>query len=57
MRALVREKYRPYHDWEILQSDGELVEGILAEIDVRGPLSSLELRIDSVWWSMLRGSA
>jgi len=42
MRALVREQYRPYHDREILQSDPELVAAIIAEIDVRGPLSSLE---------------
>jgi uncharacterized protein len=42
MRALVREQYRPYHDREILQSETELVSAILAEIDVRGPLSSLE---------------
>jgi uncharacterized protein len=41
-RALVREQYRPYHDREILQSDTQLVSAILAEIDVRGPLSSLE---------------
>src|SRR6266702_54290 len=42
MRALVREQYRPYHDREILQSDPELVAAIIAEIDVRGPLSSLD---------------
>jgi uncharacterized protein YcaQ len=42
MRALVREKFRPYHDQEILQADAEGAAGILATIDEQGPLSSLE---------------
>src|SRR5690349_16738826 len=42
MRALIREKYRPYHDREILQSETEAVTSILAAIDARGPLSSNE---------------
>lgn len=41
-RALIREKYRPYHDREILQADAEGAETILATIDAQGPLSSLE---------------
>jgi uncharacterized protein YcaQ len=43
MRALIREKYRPYHDREILQQEAEVAEAILATIDARGPISSLEL--------------
>src|SRR5437870_1924916 len=42
MRALVREKFRPYHDREILQADAEGAARILATIDEQGPLSSLE---------------
>jgi uncharacterized protein YcaQ len=42
MRALIREKYRPYHDREILQNDSEGMESVLRAIDERGPLSSLE---------------
>jgi len=42
MRALIREKYRPYHDREILQAEAEIASGILETIDARGPLSSLE---------------
>src|SRR6266581_924072 len=42
MRALVREKFRPYHDREILQTDAEGAARILATIDEQGPLSSLE---------------
>lgn len=42
-RALTREHYRPYHDREILQTESEAVAAILAELDERGPLSSLEL--------------
>jgi uncharacterized protein YcaQ len=42
MRALIREKYRPYHDREILQSEAEVANGILETIDAKGPLSSLE---------------
>src|ERR1700676_2853802 len=42
MRALVRAKYRPYHDREILQAEPEIAEAILVAIDAKGPLSSLE---------------
>src|SRR2546421_4304634 len=42
MRALIREKYRPYHDREILQREANVVTSILATIDARGPLSSNE---------------
>ncbi len=42
MRALVREKFRPYHDREILEADPEGAAKILAAIDEQGPLSSLE---------------
>src|SRR5437867_4406432 len=42
MRALTREKFRPYHDREILQADAEGAARILATIDEQGPLSSLE---------------
>jgi uncharacterized protein len=42
MRALVREKFRPYHDREILQAEAEGAARILATIDEQGPLSSLE---------------
>ncbi|HWZ18063.1 MAG TPA: crosslink repair DNA glycosylase YcaQ family protein [Ktedonobacteraceae bacterium] len=42
MRALVREKFRPYHDREILEADPEGAAKILATIDEQGPLSSLE---------------
>lgn len=40
MRALIREKYRPYHDREILQAEAEAAAAVLAEINLRGPLSS-----------------
>jgi len=42
MRALVLEKFRPYHDREILEADAEGAAKILATIDEQGPLSSLE---------------
>ena len=42
MRALIREKFRPYHDREILQRDPEGVAIILKALDEQGPLSSLE---------------
>ena len=42
MRALIRERYRPYHDREILQADTEGAAKVLAAIDEQGPLSSLE---------------
>lgn len=41
-RALIREKYRPYHDREILENEAEIVQAVLAAIDARGPLSSQE---------------
>jgi uncharacterized protein YcaQ len=41
-RALIRERYRPYHDREILQNEVEAVAMVLAALDARGPLSSLE---------------
>ena len=41
-RALIRERYRPYHDREILENDTEVAASILAAIDAQGPLSSLE---------------
>jgi len=42
MRAVTREMYRPYHDREILQAEPEIATAILAAIDSKGPLSSLE---------------
>jgi len=42
LRALIREKFRPYHDREILQNDPEGVAIILKALDEQGPLSSLE---------------
>ncbi len=41
-RALIREKYRAYHDREILQQEIDAVAAILAAIDTQGPLSSNE---------------
>ena len=41
-RALIREKYRPYHDREILQADAEGTALVLATIEAQGPLSPLE---------------
>src|SRR5579875_692075 len=41
-RALIRERYRPYHDDEILEKDTEIAASILAAIDAQGPLSALE---------------
>ncbi|MEO7020023.1 MAG: crosslink repair DNA glycosylase YcaQ family protein [Ktedonobacteraceae bacterium] len=41
-RALIRERYRAYHDREILLTEPEAVEAVLAALDARGPLSSLE---------------
>lgn len=41
-RALTRARHRPYHDSEILQQEAEAVAAILAALDARGPLSSLE---------------
>ena len=42
MRAMIRQKYRPYHDREILQNDSEGAAFVLAAIDEQGPLSSME---------------
>ena len=59
-RVLIREKYRPYHDREILESEVEVVQAVLAEIDARGPLSSLEfedrihLEGPDTWYGMTR---
>ncbi len=47
MRALVREKYRPCHDRQILSDEPEAAATILAIIDARGPLSSLEFEDQS----------
>ncbi len=41
-RALIRERYQPYHDREILLSETAVAEAMLAALDARGPLSSLE---------------
>src|SRR5229473_5259397 len=46
-RALVREIYRPYHDREIVQAETEAAGMVLATIDARGPLSSLEFEDQS----------
>ncbi len=42
-RVLMRERYEPYHDREILKSHAVEATAILAALDARGPLSSLEL--------------
>jgi uncharacterized protein len=42
MRALIRERYQPYHDHEILHTEAEAVQALLAKLDERGPLSSLD---------------
>ncbi|TMD77188.1 MAG: hypothetical protein E6I97_09650 [Chloroflexi bacterium] len=60
MRALSREKYRPYHDREIVQAEAEIASGILETIDARGPLSSLEFEdrqrvgADHSWYGQTR---
>ena len=41
-RALIRQKYRPNDDREILENETEIVQAVLAAIDARGPLSSQE---------------
>src|SRR5690348_12781040 len=41
-RALIRDMYRPYHDQAALEADAGTAEKILAALDERGPLSSLE---------------
>src|SRR5579883_1678297 len=38
-RALIRERYQPYHDREILLSETAVAEAMLAALDARGPLS------------------
>ena len=42
-RTLLRERYEPYHDREILKSHALEAAAILTALDERGPLSSLEL--------------
>jgi len=42
-RVLMRTRYEPYHDREILKSHAVEATAILAALDARGPLSSLEL--------------
>lgn len=59
MRILIRQKYRPYHDRDILQSEIELAAAVLAAIDTRGPLSSLEFEDrlsfgDHSWYGQTR---
>jgi uncharacterized protein YcaQ len=46
-RAVIREHYRPYHDRQVLQDEAEAVATVLATIDARGPLSSLEFEDQS----------
>lgn len=41
-RALIRERYHPWHDRQILDEHPDMVEAVFAAIDRRGPLSSLE---------------
>jgi len=59
-RALIREKYRPYHDREILQADAEFAAAVLAAIEAQGPLSPLEfedrsrMEDDNSWWGLSR---
>nr|BBH89186.1 hypothetical protein KTC_39370 [Thermosporothrix sp. COM3] len=42
LRAIIRAHHRPYHDREILGLHPDLPRTIMAAIDSRGPLSSLE---------------
>jgi uncharacterized protein YcaQ len=42
LRALIRQRYRPYHDRDVLLSEVEKTSSILAALDERGPLSSLD---------------
>ncbi len=59
-RALIRDKYRPYHDREILQADAEFAASVLATIEAQGPLSPLEFEDRSrmedghSWWGLSR---
>jgi uncharacterized protein YcaQ len=41
-RALIRSRYHPWHDREILAEHPDMTRTVLDEIDRRGPLSSLE---------------
>lgn len=41
-RALIRSRYHPWHDREILAEHPDMIRTVMAEIDARGPLSSLE---------------
>ena len=41
-RTLMRERYEPYHDRQILKSHAVEATAILAALDERGPMSSLE---------------
>ncbi|HEX8917220.1 MAG TPA: crosslink repair DNA glycosylase YcaQ family protein [Chloroflexota bacterium] len=41
-RALIRERYHPWHDRDILDAFPDLMAVALREIDVRGPLCSLD---------------
>jgi uncharacterized protein len=61
IRALIREKYRPYHDREILQADAEGATAVLSTIREQGPLSPLEFedrsRVDEMihsWYGQTR---
>ncbi|MGI8588025.1 MAG: DNA glycosylase AlkZ-like family protein [Chloroflexia bacterium] len=42
MRALIREKYQPYHDREILLAQPDAVRAVLDALNRRGPMSALE---------------
>lgn len=42
-RAIIRARYHPYHDREILLAEPKAAAAILAAIDRQGPLSSLEI--------------
>lgn len=60
-RALIRERYRPYHDREILQADAEGAAAVLSAIEQQGPLSPLEFedrsRVDEMihsWYGQTR---
>jgi uncharacterized protein YcaQ len=46
-RALIRERYRPYHDREVLQAEAEAAASILATIDAQGPMCSLDFEDQS----------
>ena len=42
LRTHLRALYRPYHDKEILETEGEAARKVLATIEAQGPMSSLE---------------